>query len=66
MDPFDDVECLLSSCVLHNAHKHGVDHHDAVNIAEVRLKTGRHEILASRFIVEDNIEGTLVCHEALR
>ena len=36
------------------------DHHDAVNRMEIRLKTRRHVIPASRFVVKFNIEGAPV------
>ncbi|GFY00673.1 hypothetical protein TNCV_2140671 [Trichonephila clavipes] len=54
---FEDVECLLAMCLLHDSAKHRGDHRDVVNIVWVRLKRRRHVIAASRFVLNLTIEG---------
>ena len=38
MGKYSEVECTLSTCVLHEINKHECDHHDVVNRIEIRLK----------------------------
>ena len=66
MGQYDDVECTLATCVFHDTTKYGCNHHDAVNKIEIRLKTQRHAIPASRFAVEYTTEGAAVCDVASR
>ena len=57
---YDDVECTLATCFIHDASKHEWLHHDAVNRIEIRLKIRGHAIRASSFVIEHTIEGGVV------
>ena len=59
MSQYDDVECTLTMCILHNATKQKYDYLDAVNRIKIHLKTRHHAILASKFTVEYTIERLL-------
>ena len=59
MGQYDDIECALAMCILHNFAKHKRDHHDAIKRIEIRLKTPRHDIPATRHVVEHTIDGLL-------
>ena len=52
-----DVESSLATCVLHDAAKHGDEHHDAVKRIGILLKTQGHAIISSKCVVEHSIEG---------
>ena len=60
MRKYDEVECKMEVRSPDDT-KQGCDHHDVGNKIENGLKTRRHGILASRFIVECTIEGAFVC-----
>lgn len=66
MSQYDDVEFTQVMCVLHDAAKHGWDHHYAVNRTEIRLKIQRHMIRASRFVIYHTNENAPVCDLASR
>ena len=63
---YNDIECTLATCVLHNATKLGRNHHDATNRIKIQLKTRHHAFLASRFVIELVIEVTAVWDVTLR
>ena len=62
MGHYEDFECMLAMCVLHNTIKHECDHHDNINRIEVLLKMWHHAIPVSRFDIEHTIEGASVCN----
>ena len=64
VDQYEAVECTLATCVHNDTSKHECNHHDAVNIIDLRLRTRRHAIPASRFVLEYTIEGAPVCDVA--
>ena len=66
MCQYDDVECTLAVCVLHDAAKHECGHHDPVYRTWIRRKRRREAIPASRFVVHDTIGGAPVCDTASR
>ena len=66
MGQYDDVECTLATCLLHDVTKRGCDHHDAVKKFEIRLKTRLYAITPSRFFVEHTIEDAPLCDAASR
>ncbi|UYV70134.1 K02A2.6-like [Cordylochernes scorpioides] len=63
---YDDVECVLAMCLLHDDAKHGYGHHGDANRTWIRRKTQRHSILAFSFIVNHTIESATLCDVELR
>ena len=57
---YDDVECMLAMNTPNDVAEHECDYHNAVNRIEIRLKTRRHAIPASMFVIENATEGTPV------
>ena len=57
---YDDIECFLAAYVLYDDAKNGSDYHYSVNKIDIRLKTRRHTIPTSSFVVKHAIESSLM------
>ena len=66
MGYYYNVEYTQTTCVLHTAAECEYSHHDVVKKIEIHLKTRRHAISESRFVVEHTIEGLPVYDVASR
>ena len=53
---YNDAECPLATCVLHDSAKFGCNHHDTRNGFQIRLKALLHAIPAFSFVVKHAIE----------
>ena len=65
MENYNNTECTVASCILHDMAKHGYNHYYAVNWIKLRLKVECYAIIpASRFAIKDTTEGAPACDVA--
>ena len=60
MGMYDNVECTLVTCALHDDVKHGCDQQDAFEKIKNRLKTRHHIFHDSSFVVQHAIKSASV------